>query len=258
MVFVMSTVSVSPLVVLISIYLLANARNFYSNYVLRKALSRGERPPDRLANLPRHHTSPADFFRSKKKTNRFVDKVLRGQEAELLLDSDDINNIYLRGSTVNYYIVSIPAVPFIKSRYANEYFYFWIDADSILYKKITYPSFEGRDGVQTFTRQLSFSRDGLIVKQKEVTSRVNEMNLAWITSDRYDFVPRFLYDSYVIEKAIHSSEFMFFLFSVVDSPDISPKADSDRAIYESVVRVIERISDIKIVGNKLCIKSTGK
>ena len=61
--------------------------------------------------------------------------------------------------------------PFI-SKYQNTYFYFDIQDGSILRTNISYPSFDGKEGVVTQAESFSFSKIDATIKTRRLTVEV--------------------------------------------------------------------------------------
>lgn len=141
-------------------YLAFNARNILSNYLLRQALEKGLPLPPRLSSFPVHNTSTAAYIASFTKVETFMNQVIELGNAELWLNSDDINNIHLKGVSVNKYRINPQSLfyPLVIPKYANDLFYFELQEHTLVRRRIRYPVLEGKDGISSETLEIMFEK----------------------------------------------------------------------------------------------------
>jgi hypothetical protein len=147
----------------------------YAGWKLYRALERGGELPPRLAEFPVHPTSIEKYLDVKERIEQFKRQVLKGESSQIILDSDDLNDLYLQGTSINKYYVSWQALSIGASylKYDNSYTSFEITSSSILQKQIRYIDYTINDGISSSTDEIEFSKsDGMI----SVRSTMTEIN----------------------------------------------------------------------------------
>lgn len=157
---------------IIFLFLSLNPKNLYKAWILHQTLERGDPLPDRIANFPIHQTSVEDYLNSKEKIDLFINQASKGSICQLELSADDINNLYLRGQTLNKYSTNnnIYTSPVI-FKYTNDYYYFQIVDNRLLHRTIKYIRLLGSvDGIQTETRETRFItyNESIMTKHKVI------------------------------------------------------------------------------------------
>ena len=84
--------------------------------------------PPIIRDFPDYDTSPSAYLETKNRLENFLSLTLTGQEVELKLSENDINNLYTKGIILN------------KHEQGN-YLYYSIKENSILKTKIEWPFF---------------------------------------------------------------------------------------------------------------------
>lgn len=246
-----------PVTLAVFLALVVNLKGIFSFILLQIVLDKGGYLPKNLADFPVCETSTEAYLKSKEKVESFINRVLEDEEVEVCLNSSDINNIHLKGIEINKYrinplsIFHHPIIP----KHKNIYFYFDIQASGILQKRIEYPVIEGRNGVRTDTKLISFERINSCprVRRKYIESNGRDLknfynrkyNLLFLVSENYD----------VLESSLSSSNFLFYLFGITDSPNDNPERCKDGANYKRVLEVIRKIQYLEIVDRMLVIKA---
>lgn len=236
------------------ICLILNLRNIYSNFVLRLALREVKTLPKRLADLPEPQTSLEEYSRCRRRIEEFVANVSEGQPSELRLTSDNINNLSLKGVPVNKHKVD-PALymNLFMPIHPSEYFYFEVQEAGVLQTEVKYPSLlDGKDGVYTETKLLSFFKEDGCLKTGRETILLNERDAKWF-SKKFPCIASLL-DTY-ISLPLCCSTLLFHLFGVLPLPDRSPDWYKDEDNYQPVLDVVNKIYDIEIIDQTLVIKA---
>jgi hypothetical protein len=145
---------------LLFLFIVSDPRSFYEMWKLYNALENHEALPERLRDFPVHSTSIEVYVVSQEKVNKFVLQACKGEICSLTLSEHDINNLYLRGESVDKYKINYSSDPFfVIFKYVNELYYFQITNDGILERRVNYISLAGVNGIRTETRETRFIND---------------------------------------------------------------------------------------------------
>lgn len=249
------------LVGIVIVYLTFNARNIFSNYLLRQALEEGLPLPIRLSSFPVHDTSTVAYIASFAKVETFMNQVIELGSAELWLNSDDINNIYLKGVSVNKYRINPQSLfyPLVVPKYANDLFYFELQNHTLVRRRIRYPTLEGKDGINSETLEIMFEK---VDSEFRVKRRCIEFNGSDIEANsRNNPVYRFLESTELLSpESIGSSfgisNFLFHILGATQAPNDNPEKKCEPLTFLRVSRIIDKIESIEIVDNFLIIRCT--
>jgi hypothetical protein len=247
------------LVGIMIVYLTFSARNIFSSYLLRRTLEEGLPLPTRLSSFPVHDTSTAAYIASFTKVETFMNQVIELGSAELWLNSDDINNIHLKGVSVNKYRINPQSLfyPLIIPKYANDLFYFELQEHSLVRRRIRYPVLEGKDGISSETLEIIFEK---VDSEFRVKRRCIEFNGSDIEANfRNNPVYQFLESTELLSpESIGSSfglsNFLFHIMGATQAPNDNPERKCDSATYIRVSRIIDKIESLEIIGNSFIIK----
>jgi hypothetical protein len=247
-----------PLALVIVIVLALNAGNIFSNYVLRNALEKGLPLPKRLSDFPVHSTSTGAYIASFHKVETFMQQVLESISAELWLNSDDINNIYLKGITIDKYRVSPKSdyVPFFIPKFENDFFYFELQEHTMMYKRIRYPTLEGEDGISSETMDVQFEKVDQKYRMKLNCIELHGKDVAecFRSNPIYQFLAYTeLMSPDNMGARLGLTNFLFHIMGVTQSPKDDPRWCSDSLIHQRASMVIEKIQSIEIIDKFLII-----
>jgi hypothetical protein len=137
-----------------------NPKYTYDAWRLYQALERGGELSPRLADFPIHPTSIEKYLNVKEKIEQFKYKVLRGEGSQIALSSDDLNDLYLQGISINKYHIDWQAISIGISfyKYRNCYTYFEITNNDIMQKKIEYVEWNMPNGIRSSTNEINFQK----------------------------------------------------------------------------------------------------
>ena len=158
--------------VLILLLTAFSPKDIYDGLKLYRALERGDKLPSRLAEFPAHPTSVEKYLDVKEKIEKFKYQALRGESSQIILSSNDINDLYLQGIPINKYSTDWQSistgVPFFK--YNNSFTSFEITSSSILERKIGYINYARADGIESITDEIKFlmSDNQILVESKMI------------------------------------------------------------------------------------------
>jgi hypothetical protein len=222
-------------IALIFLLIALNPKTLYDMWRLRQTLDRGETLPDRLANFPVHPTSLEKYLNVKEKIDDFKNNSLRKNSGCLSLNSDEINDIYLQGLSINKYRIDF-SDPFIK--YNNNYLFFEVQENYIIQKRIKYIDIVGTGGIITETNRISFKTlDGSVLTKGEFV----EWNGKIMTSDEdKDFY------------SISGNSFLVSLLRCDFTPTSYRQLDSNE--HQLILTIIDKITSIEISNGCLNIK----
>jgi hypothetical protein len=227
------------------LFLSFNPINLYAMWRLHQRLERGESLPDRLENFPILPTSVEDYVNSWEKVENFKREVLKGNSSQLVLSSDDINHIYLKGIPINKYSVNnlYGLVPVV-FKYSNTFLYFQVADDAILKKKVEYcngSSIGMPDGVITETTETRYKNtDNGVLKHAfvvEWNGKKMDSQKDW-TDDKFT-------------ASIRGST----LLTAILTGDFNPPLDGDINQRKLIASIIRKITQINISDGFLIIIS---
>jgi hypothetical protein len=145
------------IVSLLFLFISSNPISFYRMWELYQLLDSNGLLPEKIASFPVHSTSMREYLTSQEKINSFISQACDERSCELILSTDDINNIYLRGKSLNKYKMNSAVDPIsIIFKYYNKYFYFQIVNNSLFERRIEYITLSGSNGISTETRETRF------------------------------------------------------------------------------------------------------
>ncbi len=224
------------IIALMFLLIALNPKTLYDMWRLRQTLDRGETLPDRLANFPVHPTSLEKYINVKEKIDDFKNNVLRQHSGYLSLNSDEINDVYLQGFSINKYRINF-SDPFIK--YNNNYLFFEIQGKYVIQKRIEYIDNVGIGGISTETNRISFStsNDSVLTKREFI-----EWNNKVMTSDEDE-------DFY----SISGDSFLVSLLRYDFTPPSYRQRDSNE--HQLILTIIDKITNIEISNGCLSIES---
>ncbi|BAU15042.1 hypothetical protein LEP3755_55980 [Leptolyngbya sp. NIES-3755] len=247
------------LAVVVVICLALNAKEIISNYLLRQALEKNLPLPKRLQDFPVHNTSTAAYIASFHKVETFMEQVVELGSAELRLNSDDINNIHLKGVPIHKYRINPKSLfyPLIVPKYANEFFHFDIQEAAIVRKRISYPAFEGKDAIRSETLEITFTK---VDSEYQATRKCIEWNGEDVeelfrNNPVYQILKSTdLLSSEDMGSGFGISNFLFHLMGATNFPNDNPEMKCDPFVYLRISRVLNKIQSIEIVDKLLVIK----
>lgn len=135
-----------------------NPKDMYDAWKLFRALEINGELPSRLADFPVHITSREKYLNVKEKIEEFKSQVIRGEASRIFLNSDDLNDLYLQGNSLNKYHTDWQGVSIGTSsyKYNNCFMYFEIPNNSILHKSISYIDSAMPGGIKSNTDEILF------------------------------------------------------------------------------------------------------
>jgi hypothetical protein len=172
----------------------------YSMLKLYKKLDKGKALPSRINDFPVHNTSLEKYLNVKKKIDDFRDLILREEPSKISISADELNDLYLEGSSINKYTINLSA-SFIK--YSNNFFFFEIFDNTIFRKEINYITSDGMDGIVTQTIEFLFEVTENDILCKEETVERNGKNVRG--KDKYEILFRPLNASNFLESLLRGS-----------------------------------------------------
>ncbi len=229
--------------VLIFLLIAFSPKDLYDGWKLYRALERGGELPPRLAEFPVHSTSVEKYLGVKERIERFKNGVLRDGSSQIILSSDDLNDLYLQGTPINKYYVDWQAISIGVSyfKYNNSYNSFEITTDSILQKQIRYIDYAINDGINSSTDEIEFSKSDNMIS---VISRTIEIN------GKKPF--KFVQDSSIKKYNIKSSSLLKNILRC-DFDFSSSYLESNE--YRLILSVIDKLTNVEIVNGCLNIES---
>jgi hypothetical protein len=236
------------------ILLASQAKDYFATFVLRCfTLPRQGNLPARLENFPVLSTDIKQYQVVRGKINTFMDSVLSGIDAEVHLNADEVNQIYLKGLAINKYKENFLhyLYPIIVPKYKNEYLYFRIEKKWIYQHYIRYPDTGGVDGVFTQTKAFSFKKDrssfSVSRKQSEVNGRSFEHS-----PENNVYCNKFLdiVRNDIDYEAIYP-DFFLFLFGLELSPSGSVINSTSHSEYQRAASVIRNIQTVEIAEHEI-------
>jgi hypothetical protein len=106
-------------------------------------IKKGYKIPKQMLDFPIHQSSQNDYLKSKLKIEEFLSAAVENKEFNLVLDQNDINNLFWKGLNIDR---SNP----------GSYFYYSIESTCIIEKFIQWPSWFTLASVYTETSEISF------------------------------------------------------------------------------------------------------
>lgn len=216
--------------------------------------------PDKIRNFPVCNTSIESYQKSWQKVEYFITDTSNDNAAELRLDEADINNIHLKGHLIDKYHASINLVsmsfPILFPRYSpNIYFYFELQNNGILERKIEYPSPSSMDGIKTSTIEYSFEKMNGKPRIRRKNIEFNGRSLEKFYNGSYNFLGPISHNYQTLESSLLNSKFLFHLFGVTVSPkDVLSKYEHEDR-YKKISNVISKITNIGIQEKELVIQN---
>jgi hypothetical protein len=223
---------------LLFLFISSNPMSFYRMWKLYQSLDSGSLLPERIANFPVHSTSMEEYLISQEKINLFISKACRKESCELILNTDDINNLYLRGKSLDKYNMNNIVDPIsIIFKYYSKYFYFQIVGNSLFEKEIEYITLAGSNGISTETRETRFINN-------RICSNLTEQNdISFIHKNSWDDKDSHavnLYDSLLYKLLANDFETSY--YNITESKK------------DFVLSITSKITSIEIVDESLVIK----
>ncbi len=216
--------------------------------------------PDKIRNFPVCNASIESYQKSWQKVEYFITDTSNDNAAELRLDEADINNIHLKGHLIDKYHTSINLIsmsfPILFPRYSpNIYFYFELQNNGILERKIEYPSPSSMDGIKTSTIEYSFEKMNGNPRIRRKNIKFNGRSLEKFYNGSYNFLGPISHNYQTLESSLLNSKFLFHLFGVTVSPkDVLSKYEHEDR-YKKISNVISKITNIGIQEKELVIQN---
>jgi hypothetical protein len=228
--------------VLILLLTAFSPKDIYDGWKLYRALERGGELPPRLADFPVHPTSVEKYLDVKEKIERFKNEVLRGEPSQIILSSDDLNDLYLQGISINKYYVDWQAISIGVSyfKYNNSYTNFEITDSSVLEKQIRYIDYSRNDGIDSVTDEIEFLKSDNIIL---VATKMTEIN------GKKPF--KFIQDSSMKEYNLRSSSLLKNILRCNFDFSTSHLDSNERQLISSV---IDKLTNIEITNGCLIIE----
>jgi hypothetical protein len=223
-----------------------NPVNLLATWKLYQHLERGESLPERLDNFPVQQTSMQDYLNVCEKIGNFKQEILRGNSYELVLNSSDINNLYLKGKSINKYNVNnLYGIVPLASKYCNKFLYFQLSNNAILRKRVEYftmSSIGMPDGIITETLETRFKNklDGVFKYGCVIEWNDKKMDSGedWA-------------DSKFTSSILGST-----LIKAILTGDFDPSVDTDINQENLITTIISKIRYVEVSNNNLLIIRT--
>jgi hypothetical protein len=220
-----------------------NPKYTYDAWRLYQKLERGGELPPRLANFPIHPTSIKKYLDVKEKVEQFKYKVLRGEEGQISLSSDDLNDLYLQGNSINKYHIDWQAasIGFSSYKYSNSYMHFEIVNNIIMHKEIKYIEWSMPNGIRSSTDEINFQK--LDNNTFSFKSQLIEVN----GKKSFDFVRK----STMKETSIKYCDLLENIFKCDFNFSMDYLESNE---YQLILEIIGKITNIKISSGCLNIE----
>ncbi|NJO96441.1 MAG: hypothetical protein HC764_10800 [Pleurocapsa sp. CRU_1_2] len=180
--------------------------------------------PGCLEDFPVHTTLPEAYLKSKDKVKQFTDLLITGQQGELKLSQDDINNLYTKGIILNKYT-------------AGRYLYYQIKDNIILERLIEGPLFLSPKSYRMRIKEISFSSNNL-----ERYSRIIEEYGRKMNEEKQIF-------------SFYTSTLILFIFGGLRSPDCTFYKHEETVEYQKAMILLEKIKNIEIDDDYLILRT---
>jgi hypothetical protein len=223
---------------LLFLFISSNPISFYKMWELYQSLDAGGLLPEKIANFPVHSTSMEKYLISQEKINLFISQACREESCELVLNTDDINNLYLRGKSLDKYKMNNIVDPIsVIFKYYSKYFYFQIVGNSLFEKEIGYITLAGLNGISTETRETRFVNNKICRNLTEQNDKSFIYKNSW---DDEDFHTVNLYDSLLYKLFTNDFEVLSY--------------DINESKKNFVLSITSKILNIEIIDECLVIK----
>jgi hypothetical protein len=220
-----------------------NPKYTYDAWRLYQELERGGELSPRLADFPIHPTSIEKYLNVKEKIEQFKYKVLRGEESQIALSSDDLNDLYLQGNSINKYHIDWQAVSIGISfyKYRNFYMHFEIVKNSIMHKEIEYIEWNMPNGIRSSTDEINFQKlDNNTFLFKSQLIEVNGKKA-------FEFVRK----STIKEASIKYCDLLENIFKCDFNFSIDYLESNE---YQLILKIIEKLTNVEIINGYLNIE----
>jgi hypothetical protein len=224
-----------------------NPKDMYDAWKLFRALEiNGELPP-RLAELPVHITSIEKYSNIKEKIERFKEQVMLGEPSRIFLTSDDLNDLYLQGNSINKYHADWQgsSIGTSFSKYNNCFICFEISNNNyILRRHVNYIDSTMPGGIRSNTDKIIF----FISDNNEVRFRQDLIEI----NGKYPF--KFVRDNVKKEFLIKGCDLLESIFRCSFDFSMTYLESNDYRIFLSI---IDKITNIEISNGSLMIEANG-
>jgi hypothetical protein len=221
-----------------------NPKDMYDAWRLFRALEIDGELPARLAEFPVHLTSIEKYLDVREKIEEFKSQVIRGEASRLFLTSDDLNDLYLQGSSINKYHTDWQGVSVGTSsyKYNNSFVYFEISNDNtILRKYMNYIDFTMPGGIRSYTDRIDFfTSDNNEIRFREYLIEINGKDPLKFVRDK----PR-------KESTIKACDLLENIFKCSFDFSIAYLNSNEYRIFLSI---IDKITSVEISNNSLTIE----
>ena len=224
-----------------------NPKDMYDAWKLFRALEINGELPSRLADFPVHITSREKYLNVKEKIEEFKSQVIRGEASRIFLNSDDLNDLYLQGNSLNKYHTDWQGVPIGTSfyKYNNCFMYFEISSNNnILRKSISYIDSTMPGGIKSNTDEILF----FISDNNEVRFRQDLIEI----NGKHPL--KFVRDSVIKEFSIKACDLLENIFRCNFNFSMAYLESNDHRTFLSI---IDKITNIEILNGSLIIEANG-
>jgi hypothetical protein len=222
-----------------------NPKYVYDAWRLHQALERGGELPPRLAEFPVHPTSVEKYLDVKEQIERFKRQVLAGESSRLCLSSDNLNDLYLQGVSIDKYRSEWQGISagLFSDKYNNSFMHFEIVNNNVIHREIGYIDYTLPSGISSRTRKIEFSMfdDTNEIKFSSRQLEVNGGQLFKLFESKTE--------EYFPMKSCYLLENMFkceFGFSRLDYPNSNE--------YGLILSVIDKLTNIEVTNGNLIIE----
>jgi hypothetical protein len=223
-----------------------NPKDVYDAWRLHQVLERGGELPPRLAEFPVHPTSVEKYLDVKEQIERFKRQVLAGESSRLCLSSDNLNDLYLQGVSIDKYHSEWQGTSagFFSDKYNNSFMHFEIVDNNVIHREIGYIDYTLPSGIKSMTRKIDFS---ILDDSNEIkfSSRYLEVNggqlFKLFESKTKEYFP--VESCYLLEN-IFKCEFGFSRLGYLNSNE-----------YRLILLVIEKLTNVDVINGHLIIEA---
>lgn len=224
-----------------------NPKDMYDAWKLFRALEiNGELPP-RLAEFPVHITSREKYLNIKEKIEEFKSQVIRGEASRIFLTSENLNDLYLQGKSIDKYHTNWQTASIGTSfyKYNNCFVYFEISTNNcILRKYISYIDSTMPGGIRSNTDKILF----FISDNNEIRFRQDLIEI----NGKHPL--KFVRDNVRKEYSIKACDLLENIFRCNFDFSMAYLESND---YRILLSIIDKITNIEISNNSLMIEANG-
>jgi hypothetical protein len=210
---------------------------FASIYIGYLLIKHGLKIPQSLQDFPVHQTSQQKYLDIRVRVEEFMTHAINGDEDRFILSQDDLNNLSLKGNTIN-------------KREPGTYVHFQIAENAITYQCLAWPSWLRLATIYTNTCSITFR-----CLSESFSDNIDAQNIEYIPVCDFTIVEEESREFNVLTENYRISDTLLFacIFNFHYHVEGRSVLQKDSRAFQKALLVMMNIDQIKVENNLLVL-----